>query len=117
MVMVLAACLTVSLAIGANPVSTALRSRGPKWLGQRSYSLYLVHEPIVVTIAFLVGGRPQAVPLLLVALPVSLLAADLFWRAIERPAVGLARSAGRSTAVVVRKASLRRSRPDVRPAL
>jgi len=62
-----------------------------QWLGKRSFSLYLVHEPIVVSLALLLGPRWQGAPLLVVALPASLLAAHLFYLAVEAPAHRFAR--------------------------
>ncbi len=66
-----------------------------RWLGSRSFSLYLVHEPIVVSVAVLLGGNPGLVPALAVVVPVSLLAAELFYRVIEHPSQLLARAVGR----------------------
>ena len=64
------------------------------WLGKRSFSLYLVHEPIVVTTAFLLHGTTDAGLVLAIALPVSLLAAEIFGRLCEVPAHRLARYVG-----------------------
>jgi peptidoglycan/LPS O-acetylase OafA/YrhL len=60
-----------------------------QWVGKRSFSLYLVHAPIVVSLAFLLGGKPNTAVLLAVALPASLLVADVFHRLVERPAIEL----------------------------
>ena len=68
------------------------------WLGARSFSLYLVHEPVVVTVAYLFGGTPGAGLELVVALPLSLLLADGFFRVVEHPAHRLAAVAGRRAA-------------------
>jgi peptidoglycan/LPS O-acetylase OafA/YrhL len=79
--------------------STARRggeSAPVQWLGKRSFSLYLVHEPIVVSVALLLGGRANPLVTLAVALPVALLAADAFFRCIERPSHRLAQRVGRS---------------------
>jgi peptidoglycan/LPS O-acetylase OafA/YrhL len=65
------------------------------WLGARSFSLYLVHGPIVVALAYALAGRgwlPWAV--LLTAAPLSLLVTDVFYRLIERPSHKFARSLG-----------------------
>jgi peptidoglycan/LPS O-acetylase OafA/YrhL len=62
-----------------------------QWLGKRSFSLYLVHEPIVVSLALLLGRGSQGALLLPLALPASLLAAHLFYLAVEAPAHRFAR--------------------------
>jgi peptidoglycan/LPS O-acetylase OafA/YrhL len=72
--------------------AAALRRPTIQWLGRRSYSLYLVHEPIVVALAFALGG-PSFWLLAPVATVVSLLAAALFHRVVERPSQQLARAA------------------------
>jgi peptidoglycan/LPS O-acetylase OafA/YrhL len=71
------------------------------WVGTISFSLYLVHEPIVIAIAYLVGQGHTAFVLPL-ALPASLLVARLFHRLVEQPSHRLARmfrgrEAGRAT--------------------
>ena len=92
----LGAALAVALAI-AHPWLRGLLERRPvQWVGRRSFSFYLVHEPIVVTLAFLLGGNVTVIVLAAVALPVALLASDLFFRLVERPALHLSRRVGRA---------------------
>jgi peptidoglycan/LPS O-acetylase OafA/YrhL len=65
-----------------------------RWLGLYSFSLYLVHEPIVVALGYLVGpGRGWLV--LPIALPLSLCAAWAFYHAVEKPSHDLSRRAAR----------------------
>lgn len=72
---------------------SGLSARVPQRLGLLSFSLYLVHEPIIVTLNLLVPVR--LVPLAaLVAVPVSLLVAAVFFRTIEAPSHRLAKRAG-----------------------
>ncbi len=91
---VLGAVLAVWLAIVFSASRELLSRPRFQWLGSRSYSLYLVHEPIIVAIAFLLGGRPDAWLLLIIAVPAALIASDLFWRLVESPSVRLARRLG-----------------------
>lgn len=64
-----------------------------RWLGTRSFSLYLVHEPIVVSAVFwLHATNPFQV--LVIATPLSLLVAEIFFRLVERPSQRLAGAAG-----------------------
>ena len=65
-----------------------------QWLGTRSFSLYLVHEPIVVTLAFLLGADVGVVVLAAVAYPLALAAAHAFYRLVERPSLELSRRVG-----------------------
>ena len=65
------------------------------WLGSRSFSLYLVHEPIVVAVGALLGDRPSLPLSLAIAVPIALLVAEVFFRIVERPSQRLARAAGR----------------------
>jgi peptidoglycan/LPS O-acetylase OafA/YrhL len=75
-------------------VAHHLQRRPVQWLGSRSFSLYLVHHPIVVACASALH-RPGLVVLLVTAVPVSFLAAEAFFRAVERPAHRVAREATR----------------------
>jgi peptidoglycan/LPS O-acetylase OafA/YrhL len=68
-------------------------------LGRRSFSLYLVHEPIVVSVALLLGGRAPAPVTLAIALPFALAAAALFFRVVESPSHRFARAVSRRLAV------------------
>ena len=54
-----------------------------QWLGRRSFSLYLVHYPIVVGSAFLLGSHSRYA--FAVAIPLALVVADLFFRGCEGP--------------------------------
>ena len=65
-----------------------------QWAGSRSFSLYLIHEPIVVSMAF-VTGSSHPVLAAAVAVPLSLAAAELFFRGVERPSHVLAQRIGR----------------------
>lgn len=65
-----------------------LSSRAMRFLGLISFSLYLVHEPIVVAVVHLVDRPTLAVP---VAMAISVGVAVVFWWAVERPSHLLAR--------------------------
>jgi peptidoglycan/LPS O-acetylase OafA/YrhL len=72
--------------LGAGPV---------QWLGSRSFSLYLVHEPLVVAVALLAGSSMALWGLLgLPMLALVLVAAEVFHRFVERPSHRFARSLG-----------------------
>lgn len=73
-------------AVGELPVA--------QWLGTYSFSLYLVHEPIVVSVAMVTGSTNPLLSLAL-SLPLALLVAVGFHRLIERPSHHFARAVGR----------------------
>jgi len=96
-VAVLAVAVLVVLALVSSRVSSALRTRPMQWLGTRSFSIYLIHEPIVVSAALLLHADspwPWAL-IAVVVIAVSLLMAEGFYRVVERPAHLLSRAVGR----------------------
>ncbi len=76
-----------------------LRSKPFQLVGSRSFSLCLVHEPLVVALAFAMGGKPSLRLLLLAAIPLIVLVTEGFYRLVKRPSHRLARMAagGRRT--------------------
>lgn len=107
----LGATLAVVLALTSPGFGRLLESRPLRWLGSRSFSLYLVHDPIVVTTAFAFGARPALVPFVAVAAPLAFVGAELFFRAVERPSHRLARRLAR------RPKTRAAGRPVERPAI
>lgn len=88
------AALVVYLAWSWTPWARLLDGRACRWLGARSFSLYLVHEPIVVSVALLLGPR-RAMATLFLAAPLVAAATELFYRLVEWPSIGSARTIGR----------------------
>lgn len=82
------AAALVYAAARCRPLNRVLSIKPIAWLGAVSFSLYLVHEPFVVTYAHLTGSARLT---LLLAVPTALLAAWLFWLVVERPVHHLAR--------------------------
>lgn len=98
LLVVVGAGLAVALPLAYASVERALCMAPMAWLGSRSFSLYLVHFPVLL--AFTYGlGIPSLGVLLALAVPVSLLAAEVFHRAVERPCHALARAATAQLAV------------------
>jgi peptidoglycan/LPS O-acetylase OafA/YrhL len=87
---VLGAVLAVFLASFWPGARSFLESRVTQWLGTISFSLYLVHEPIVVSIGFLLGPG-DGVWVFPLAIAPCLLAAHFFHRLVEKPSHRLAR--------------------------
>ena len=87
---VLGCIALVLLALELPWLARALTRRPVQWLGRVSFSLYLVHVPVIVTIAYLVG--PERWQLFApIGLALALLVAWLFYAAVERPSHTLAR--------------------------
>jgi peptidoglycan/LPS O-acetylase OafA/YrhL len=76
------------------PATRFLSSRLLQWAGTISFSLYLVHEPLVVAGARILGPSGRGW-LPVVAIPVCLATGWVFWRLVEQPSHQLARRIGR----------------------
>lgn len=89
--------LVVLLSIASPGARRFLSSRALMGLGTISFSLYLTHEPIVVSLAVMMPpDRSWIAPLL--GLPICVGVAWVFWRLIERPSHRLARTASQALA-------------------
>lgn len=90
-----AAAVVLVMALHCRIVTRALTTRVLLWFGAVSFSLYLVHEPILVSLAKLFGDDR-----LWIALPLGMAIAIAvgagFWMAVERPATALSRWIGRA---------------------
>jgi peptidoglycan/LPS O-acetylase OafA/YrhL len=67
-----------------------------QWLGKRSFSLYLVHEPLVVSVALLLGPRSSPAEVVAISLPLALVLSELFFRCLEAPTHRAARAIARA---------------------
>ncbi len=109
-VLTVGATLIVLLTQRQGGVRNALQSRIPQFLGRISYSIYLIHVPVLLAILHLLGPSVDAVLLLPLAWAASLVLADVMQRTIEGPSQALGRRLARHPSI---------SRPDrvVRPVL
>lgn len=83
------------LVVVCSPLAQRIMQAGPlRWLGGISFSLYLVHAPILATLAFAWGDEYWPI-VAVVGVPVSIVAAWLFLHAVERPSHRAARRVGR----------------------
>jgi len=86
-----AATAAAVVAVGAcvsdpgGAITRLLGSRAPVRLGEVSYAFYLWHFPIVVALAGVVGPRAGRVATVLVAVAVTVVAAELSRRLVEDP--------------------------------
>lgn len=93
------AVLIVALAVRWPRFRAALETRPAQWLGRISFSLYLVHVPIIATAVYLLGPSRWWLACI-VSVPLSLAAAVLFQRWIEAPSHRLARATGDRVAML-----------------
>lgn len=94
-------------AVGSPDAARLLTRRVPRWLGRTSFSLYLVHVPILATLAYAWGDTSWPW-VLAVGIPASLLTAAAFTKLVEAPSHALARAVRRRlSAVAVRSPASR----------
>src|SRR5208283_1833419 len=95
--------VAVFVGISLSPcLQTGLRSSVSKWLGRISFSLYLVHFPVLFTISSLgfvlfssqLPYLPAVIVTSLLGVGISLILADGFERVVDKPAIRLSRLAG-----------------------
>lgn len=95
------AAIVIIAAIGWPRLRGVLERRAAQWLGRVSYSLYLVHVPLIATLVYL-WGADDWLPAIAVGLPASLVLAGLFYRFVEAPAHRLSRFIGSAISQRVR---------------
>ena len=91
LLVVLGACVVVLAAVHLGSARRLFEAGALQRLGSRSFSLYLVHEPIVVSVAQLFDPQDQALGFIVVALAAVAVATEVFYRLVERPSIALAR--------------------------
>jgi len=87
-----------------------------QWLGRVSFSLYLVHAPILASLCYLLGAERWWLACL-IGIPLSLAVAALFHVLVERQAQDLAWQAGTIGAALAERVHVRRIRAARRIAL
>lgn len=89
----LAAAGLVVAALGWTPLRALFESRPLQFLGAISFSLYLVHVPIIIFSTYLFAGHAWYVPLLF-AIPLAVLVAVGFMWLIEKRSHGWSKAVG-----------------------
>jgi peptidoglycan/LPS O-acetylase OafA/YrhL len=85
------AALVIALASGAPLLIQLLAIRPLRWLGRVSFSLYLIHVPVLLAFVHGFGRAPLGMLGLIAAASVALLAAEAFYRLVERTSMVLSR--------------------------
>ena len=91
---IVGAALVVVLAQHWPRARASMETRPAQWLGARSFSLYLVHEPVIVTFAFLLPATTTPWAIFAVGPVLALGVATAFYRYVEAPAHRLAKAVG-----------------------
>jgi peptidoglycan/LPS O-acetylase OafA/YrhL len=91
---VVGACMSVICAQVIPSVRRWFETHPMQWVGRRAFSLYLVHEPLLVAIAFALGASLAPVPFVILVAIAALVVCALFFRWVEVPSHRLARNAG-----------------------
>ncbi len=86
-----ASAILIWLALQPGPLQRVLRHSVLRFLGTVSFSLYLVHVPILAALQHGLHGRLSPAAIWAIGVVASLLAAWMFYRTVERPAHRLAR--------------------------
>jgi len=68
-----------------------LMSAMPQFLGRISFSLYLLHLPVLLSMLRLLFGVLPFMVIMVAAIPMSVVVAWLFWYIVERPSISLSR--------------------------
>jgi peptidoglycan/LPS O-acetylase OafA/YrhL len=88
--------LYVVAAFGSGALVKLLSGKVLSWLGQVSYSLYLLHLPVLLTVFHLFSDKAPLGVLIAATVGLSLIAAHLSYRWIEQPSMALGRWATRA---------------------
>jgi peptidoglycan/LPS O-acetylase OafA/YrhL len=92
LVSVAGSALLIVLALQRGAMTAWLKHRVPLWLGRVSFSLYLVHLPVMTAVLHALAGHLAMPTIIVLSLPVALGGAVLMHAAAERPAQRLARN-------------------------
>jgi len=84
----------IALALGVQWFSAALNHKVLVWLGRISYSLYLVHLPIIYVVNQTIGESWSIMQTSIVVIALSLFSAHLIAMTIEFPSINLGKKLG-----------------------
>jgi peptidoglycan/LPS O-acetylase OafA/YrhL len=91
----IASGIIIIFARNAKRFSTLLNSAALQWLGRISYSLYLIHLPIVLFLFRALIDKLPLIVIALIAISTSLISASVFYLVVERPSISLGRMASK----------------------
>lgn len=79
------------IALAISPRAKVLSAGPLRWLGKVSFSLYLTHLLVLLSVFHLLNGKLPAAYLFLIVIAASLLIAEVFHNLVERPSMKLGR--------------------------
>lgn len=79
----------IAPALGIKKINSGLSHEFLIWLGMISYSLYLVHIPILYVVNQTIGASWSVLETSIAFIPLSILAAEIMARLIEFPSIEL----------------------------
>jgi peptidoglycan/LPS O-acetylase OafA/YrhL len=85
------ACIFVMLSLNSKTTSKFLQKRPLKFLGRISYSLYLFHSIVLLTMLNIFYGYAPVWLVLVVTLPISIIVAWIAYKYLEKPSIQLGR--------------------------
>jgi peptidoglycan/LPS O-acetylase OafA/YrhL len=85
----------ISSCVAFPKVSAMLSGRVCLWLGDISYSLYLIHLPVLMSMFYLLYGHVSLIWIIALSFPAMLIAGHLMHHWIERPSMNLGRRLAR----------------------
>ena len=86
-----AAAFAIIAALGSRTAHQLLNLRPVLWLGRVSYSIYLMHTLVLLSVVHLLGNLVPVWLLVICCIPLTLLASEGFYRWVELPAIRLGR--------------------------
>lgn len=92
---IVGATAVVLVALRWAPGTAALERPAVQWLGARSFSLYLVHEPVIVAAALVLPGSWGPAPVGVAGVLAAFAVTVVFYRLVERPSITLGRLVAR----------------------
>jgi peptidoglycan/LPS O-acetylase OafA/YrhL len=98
--MLMGAAGLIVIALNSNFARRLLSLDMPKFMGRISYSLYLVHVPVLFSLSFMLHARISKTLLFLVYVALAIGLATIFNILVEEPCIRLSRRIGRQQPVV-----------------
>ncbi len=81
--------LILCAALAPGGVQKLLMKRFPRYLGRISFSLYLVHVPVILALTIFTHGKLPLPLLILIVAPISIALGDIFDRLVTAPSASL----------------------------
>jgi peptidoglycan/LPS O-acetylase OafA/YrhL len=89
--MAVGAAMLIAAIATSNAAARAFAFAPLAWLGRVSYSLYLVHLPIILALGHALDGAMPLAAMMALSIAAGLVAADLMYRCVEEPTIRLGR--------------------------